>query len=409
MAVQPNPASFAVMFDWLRLVCRSDGGAAVRNLASQLGPLGSDSPFLALAAWHGVLGLVLSRFEREGMLGSLEAGAPGGLSNRLRVMRVQAAILSLECERVLEVLARARVGCLLLKGAALRRTVYRRPVERPMGDLDLLVEPSRVDGAIETLIDAGYARPPENLTDAYRRHHFHVVLRHPSGFLVEVHWALSRSDAPFRLDQAEFHRDSVPVENRNQVRCRIPSPEHMVLHMASQNVEDGFSRLRRLVDLDRLLCAYPGLDWDRVLGSARTGGLRHVLAHSLRFTHRLLGTPLPEVVAARLRPPLPTRAHLALLGPERMMVPQGAARRASADRLLYLWLIDGSRRRLGEVAAIIRGRSDPMDWVWLHQPEPGKGTQKTGPLLFLKLLAYQVWLYLAAPVSLRRRLSRPRK
>jgi len=316
-------------------------------------------------------------------------------------------VLNLECDRVLEVLTRAGIDSLLLKGAALRRTVYGQAVERPMGDLDILVEPSDLDRAVETLIAAGYDRPSERLNEAYRQHHFHVVLRHPAGFLVELHWALCRNDSPFRLDDGEFRRHAMKVIP-GEPAVPVPAPEHMVLHMASQNVEDGFSKLRRLVDLDRLARTYPELDWERVVDQARTGGLRHVLAHSLWLTRRLLGTPVPDSILTRLRPPLPTRAHLALLGPERTMVPLGAAGRASADRLLYLWLIEDSRFRAREVVAILRGRGDPMDWVWLHQPEPTeRSPRKTGPVLLFKLVAYQLWLYLTAPAYLARHRSHP--
>ncbi len=341
---------------------------------------------------------MLARLEREDLLGSI-----GGAEavTRLRTLRLKAAVLDLECERLLALLARAGVEVMLLKGAALRRTVYRESAERPMGDLDLLVAPGGMDAALEVLSAAGYELPPERLTRAYQEHHFHAVLKHPGGFLVELHWALSRRESPFQLDAVRFRQRAVDCPLSRGSVSRIPCPEDLLLHMASQNLEDDFSRLRRFVDLDRLIARYPALDWDQVVGQARSGGLVHVLSYSLGLTHRLLDTPIPPAVRGRIQPPLPTRVHLALLGRERAMRRVGEPQRAPAIQLLCLWLIDGTRARLTALRAILRGATDPMEWIWLGHPEPPErgSSWLAGPLTLLKLAAYQVWRYLAGPLE----------
>ncbi len=87
-----------------------------------------------------------------------------------------------------------------------------------------------------------------------------------------------------------------------------------------------------------------------------------------------------------------------------MLAPEDAllgARRpggASAERLLYLWLIDGGRARFAQLMAILRGNTDPMHWVWFGRPEPDEPRLPwlAGTVSILKMVAYQLWLYLAA-------------
>ncbi|MGD2070593.1 MAG: nucleotidyltransferase family protein, partial [Gemmatimonadota bacterium] len=88
-----------------------------------------------LAVRHSVQGLVLSRLMTPD--GAVEPF--GGLEDRIRpglaLVTRQATLWDMEQDRVLTGLDRAHVRPLVLKGGALRRWVFARPVERAMGDL----------------------------------------------------------------------------------------------------------------------------------------------------------------------------------------------------------------------------------------------------------------------------------
>ena len=62
-----------------------------------------------------------------------------------------------EVARVVSVLARGGVGCLLMKGAPLAYSHYSSPWMRPRVDTDLLIEPEDREASIEVMTAEGYA------------------------------------------------------------------------------------------------------------------------------------------------------------------------------------------------------------------------------------------------------------
>ena len=84
----------------------------------------------------GLAGLILEHASR------LDIPLPPTVAGRLRRAAMAVAAhnmhLSNELEDIASVLNRASLPFMLLKGAALHRTLYRRPDLRPMSDLDLL-------------------------------------------------------------------------------------------------------------------------------------------------------------------------------------------------------------------------------------------------------------------------------
>ena len=114
------------------------------------------------------------------------------------------------------------------------------------------------------------------------------------------------------------------------------APADMVLHSAAHLFQDGDFQggLRDLLDLDGLLRHFAAGDagfWENLSARASQLGLDRPLFYALRFTSRLLGTPVPggSCGAATGRPPAPV---LALM-----------------DRLVTLALVpeDPERRRRG--------------------------------------------------------------
>jgi hypothetical protein len=295
--------------------------------------------FLGIAAELRVRGLALARLERDGLPTELGERAVRELRAQLTAERRRAAAQVLEQERVLDRLQRAGITPLILKGAALRATLYLEAAEREVGDLDLLVHRREVDAACRVLEECGYGAPDADDAAAYARHHFHLRLRHPFGHLVEVHWALTEPEAPSCLDEVAFLSEARPAPSVRTPR-RVPRMEHMLLHLASQSATDGYAPLRRLVDVDRIIASTPDLDWRRLLDDARTSGLRTALALTLTVARELLHTPVPGWARHELRPRGLVRRHLALLAP----VPRalGTYHPGPTERRLgQLWVLAG--------------------------------------------------------------------
>ena len=399
-------AARALAREVLLLACRRDApDDSLRQAMERLRDCGGDAELSGLATRVKVLGLVLNRLHRAGALNAGD-GVTGSFLGTLRLLRIQASIWDLERDRVIALLTRADVTPLLLKGAALRLTTYREAVERSHGDLDLLVSRRELDRGRDVLLSAGYAPPAVEMEEAYAEHHFHIPLVGKGGFHIDLHWRLSRPEAHFRLDSDGFLRRSVLHVRPTGPAVRVPALQDLALHLASQNLEDSFSTLRRLVDLDRIV-ASPGLDWDVLLEEAERSNLDNVLAHSLTLARRLLGSEFPEQLRRRLRLPPLTRAHIALLRPVHSLLDRSRPRPAVALRLLHLWLLSNGRARVAHFIRMLRGIEDPMEWIW-HQGENGYVAHKSrrSHLVGLfKLVVYQAGLYLAAPFILRSELA----
>jgi len=177
-------------------------------------------------------------------------------------------------------------------------------------------------------------------------------------------------------------------------------------------VRDGFKRLKRLVDVDRIVAAAPAMDWSYLETMAREARLLPTLALALELSHEMLGTPFPEEVRRRIQPPAGVRFHLALLRPGASLLRQRAASRPSWLMLLQLWLLSGETRAAA-VARMLRGKdADPLDWMWRGDESPDAPppfalhpVERVG-----KLALYQLGLYASEAASgplrvLRRTLS----
>jgi len=328
-------------------VCRRD---LTKDLgAVDVAPLGDDRfrrEFLDIASSHRVLGLALSVISRAWAHRGLAAyGTP--FDDLLRKARRRAAVYGLQRDRVVTALLSRGVRPVILKGTALAITIYDEPCDRDLLDLDILVREDQLEQSEQVLGAQGYRGPtsPETYL-AYRRRHFHIPLERSNAHIVELHWALTMPGAPFQLDATEVLAQSTPLERRGQPVLFLPRPEHTLLHIVIENLQEGFSRLSRLVDVDRIVASTPGMDWELVVAAAREGNLTSAAAESLELGRRLLGTTVPDGVLRELRPGPVARFHLAIMRPDRSFLSRRCEGRRSTKDLHELWLVGGVRKRL---------------------------------------------------------------
>ncbi|MGI8498627.1 MAG: nucleotidyltransferase domain-containing protein [Gemmatimonadaceae bacterium] len=366
--------------------------------------------FVALASRHGVRGLALTALQRSGALAKLPAATSELVAENLRLLRRRATILGLERDHVLRIVGQRALRAIVLKGAGLASTVYGEPVERDFGDIDILLSPEQLDAAVEALREHGYGFPgPVGATAGYRAHHFHLRMQRGGGVIIELHWALTLAQEPFHLDAAPFLAESISSRAAAS-ELRIPRPEHALLHVVLENVRDGFSRLTRLVDVDRIIACAPELDWDRLDALARGGGLAVAVALCLELSQGLLGTEIPPEVHRRMRPTRAVRFHLELLRPASSLLAQRSLVRPSWGELMQLWLVT-SRPRSKMFLQMLRANSgDPLQWLWdgrdadtATRPSVGRRLARMG-----KVLGYQLGLYASRGTEARTQLWRPR-
>jgi hypothetical protein len=134
----------------------------------------------------------------------------------------------------------------------------------------------------------------------YRRMHELPPMQHVKrGTVIDVHHAIVPNTSGIRLDGVKLLDAAVPLADGS--RYFVLAPADMVLHSATHlfNNEDMTHALRDLVDLDVLLrhFAHDASFWPSLVARADTLDLRRPLHYALRWTSRLLRTPVPEAIA----------------------------------------------------------------------------------------------------------------
>lgn len=365
-----------------------------------------------LSVYHAVQGLVYSKLARTEVGSKLFLDHRDEIQHTLALVTRQATLWDFEQDRVLMSLDRAGFDPLVLKGGALRRWVFGSPVERAMGDLDILVDKAEVPAVLEALRGLNYeSEYSDSAREAFQAHLYHDRVTHPNGFHVEVHWDLTRPDASVRLDSSLFQNRSVELSGERGTDLRVPSLEDMVLHTASQSMQDGVRKLRRIVDLDRILSA-SDLDWTYITSEARRIGLYPSLCVSLRLAQLLLGSAPPEEISQGLFLSNWTRKGIAAMRPPERMVREPSFASVPDFYLYQLWCTPPGKARWSFFIGTLSGSRDPLRWIWEEEDEPGttvpSGNILRGVLSGIKIVIHQVSLLISACLTLLRRGGRQR-
>lgn len=313
--------------------------------------------FLEVADRERATGVVWRRLRRYALpaLGEQHRAA---FERAAMVSDFTASYLEQRIGESMELLGRRGTRGLLLKGAALAITVYPSFAERPMGDVDLLVDRDRAEDAFESLQTMGWRwNSTEFPRSRYGGHHHFPPLHDARGMDVrlELHTDLFVEGSPFALDAARLMAESTEVAV-GRGRARIPSPEHLLLHTCIHYTWSHmmlFGAWRSFRDVIALSAAE--LDWDRFAFEARRHRAESACFWTLRLAERLAGATLPREVMTRLE--RSTSTHWVAV------CERHAAREMfpSEDRCPSQWL----RRRLWELSIRPRaaGHGDARPWL----------------------------------------------
>jgi hypothetical protein len=301
-------------------------------------------PGLRLADWDLLLRqstsanlspTLLALIEEHGLLDAVPAQPRAHLDwvRALATRHRQAVGFEVECIQA----ALARVDgvapLLLLKGAAYATAGLRAGAGRLFGDIDIMVPQARLDDVESALMLHGWA---SSQTDAYDQRYYRQwmhelppmqhVRRQSS---VDVHHAILPQTAPVHPDPALLRAAAVPL--RHAPGLATLAPADMVLHSAVHLFFDGeFDKgLRDLLDLHFLFLEFGARAgfWEALPARARALELERPLFYALRYSRRLLGTPVPDTMLDALAAAAPNRALLAVMDAlfERALLPMHAS------------------------------------------------------------------------------------
>ena len=257
----------------------------------------------SIAQGEGAAPLLYSILERaasdgQPVSGILQPAAKAVLAQSYYASAAFNALLCRELDGILAALTHAGVPVILLKGAALIKTIYADPAERPMSDLDLLVRRIHIRPAVRALQAAGYQR----LMDNYIRYHVLLLDRQAGRVSVELHWSLVLNDQRFPALIDWFWRQSEPLDPANPLVLTLtPTAQllYLAAHLALQHT--GQARLIWYYDLYRLItrlgdCAndLSHIDWDDLLQQASQVSWADALLQALDGAQARFGFALPD-------------------------------------------------------------------------------------------------------------------
>ena len=211
-------------------------------------------------------------------------------------------------------LAEEDIPLVALKNSGIARGIYPCPGCVPMGDIDVLVEKHHFRRAHEILVEEGYHfgfRSPlekAELTEAEESGSAEYWKTLPTGekLWFELQWR-PVSGRWIRPDQEpaveELMTRSIPIPG---TAVRLLAPEDNLLQVALHTAKHTYVRapgFRLHLDVERIVRAYPDLDWGIFVQRVKALQVKTAVYFSLLIPHELLGTPIPEHVLDALRPP----------------------------------------------------------------------------------------------------------
>jgi putative nucleotidyltransferase-like protein len=208
-------------------------------------------------------------------------------------------------------LAAAGIEVTLLKGAALALTVYSKFGERPMADIDMMVDPSRAAEAHAILQKTGWTIAiASHPAETWRNHHHLPPLVDTAGscLRLELHTAPLVPGHPFRLNQEDMIATARPIDLCG-IRVLVPEPHlhavHVAIHFAysHQFASGGLNSFRDLATMRN--CGV--LTWEQFIAAAAQTQSESSCYWTLRLARSIGGLSVPQHVLDRLSPRLGQR------------------------------------------------------------------------------------------------------
>lgn len=268
--------------------------------------------FVRQARRAGLLARIAVRLKEDGLLQQVPEQPRHHLESEAITAEKHARDVRWEVASIKAALAPVGIPVILLKGAAYVLAGLPPAKGRLFNDIDFLVPKDLIETVEGALNHAGWASSTElaPYDDRYYRDWMHQIppLTH---FLrqttIDVHHTIIPETVRLGLKAEKLFAAARPVAGMDGIRTLAPAD--MILHSATHLLNEGeFDRGLRDLDDMNLLLRHFGADpafWPELLERAAELDLRRPLYYALRYTAKILATPLPDEVgnADRLKPP----------------------------------------------------------------------------------------------------------
>ncbi len=180
-----------------------------------------------LASSHLVLPLLYIRFRDAQLLTQLPGDLQEYLKEIYQLNKTRNTVALKEIKALNEIFHKHGVQVIYLKGAAhLLKGMYEDIGERMIGDIDLLVEPSKMEFTANILMESGFTPLAKYQASLFTLTKHYPRLVHPSrDMAVEIHKDVIQNIRDRKLVFKDYDKEKIGLDN-----FFIPSTKHLIIH-----------------------------------------------------------------------------------------------------------------------------------------------------------------------------------
>lgn len=258
---------------------------------------------LEIARAHGLQGL-LAACLRIVPHAQIPPDAQSRLDDEMRRGVLAQGLAYRELDALSDFCAQRQIPFVVLKGAALAKTLYPRMDLRPFGDLDVLIHQSDAEVIRAFLLTRGMREDAEFVPGFRRAFLSEMSFASPRAVAVDLHWQLVLPVYYQRhCDMEWFWQNTEPVTFSGRP-MHILNPTAQLVHLCAHVGLHHRDRLRLiwLYDIALLLQTRAGdIRWQDAASFAQTAHLARPVRYVLDQTHAWWGTVLPPETDKRFR------------------------------------------------------------------------------------------------------------
>jgi hypothetical protein len=263
--------------------------AKISTLVSEISDAES---FVSLAEAHGVVGHLATAF--ASLSGAqIPSSFMDSLRARQRAHALSNLVMVAELFRILEILRKSGIECVVIKGPVLSLRAYGDSAARQYADLDLLIRQRDVPRAAEILVEAGY--DSRISAEAIRSGKIPGEYRfrgQGSKIILELHTERTMRYFPSRLPIEEYFQRKTALSFDGRVVPALSAENEFVL-ISVHGATHFWERLMWISDVAAMVHNHPELDWGAIGQSAAEVGAERMVRLALLLAEHFLRVPVP--------------------------------------------------------------------------------------------------------------------
>lgn len=270
----------------------------------------NEPSFLAFANKNEISGAIVASIDLTGK----SSIVPIAWRDAYNSIQAQVSEYLSETDSIASVLKEQGILLVVLKNGGIARNIYCFAGAVPMGDIDVLVRKCDFRQAHQILLNNGYQfefrseLEKEDLDEAEQGGGAEYWKLLPNGekLWFELQWrpVAGRWIRPDQEPSADELMDrSIPIEG---TAVRLLAPEDNLLQVCLHTAKHSYVRapgFRLHLDVERIVRAYPALNWDVFVQRVLKLQVKTATYFSLLIPKELFETPVPDKVLGQLRPP----------------------------------------------------------------------------------------------------------